>query len=80
MSATAPPATTSTRTAARMSAGVASALWYAVLAFLGHQVADNWEGVKTLVADTNRALGIGTVVFAAVAGVWLWRRARRRAG
>jgi len=59
-------------------AAIASAIWYAFLAFAGYQVAENWEAVKALVADTNRVLGITALVLAAIAFVWLWRRSRRR--
>ena len=61
-------------------AAAASAIWYAFLAFAGYQVAENWEAVKALVAETNRALGIAAVVLAAVAFVWLRRRSRRQPG
>jgi len=63
---------------ALVPAAIASAIWYAFLAFAGYQVAENWETVKTLVADTNRVLGIAALVLAAIAFVWLWRRSRRR--
>jgi membrane protein DedA with SNARE-associated domain len=61
-------------------AAVASAIWYAILAYLGHQVAENWETVKTLVGSTNRALGVGAVVLASAVALWLWRRSRRTSG
>ena len=64
---------------ALVPAAVASAIWYAILAFVGYGVAENWEAVKTLVADTNRTLGAVAVVVTLVAVVWLWRRSRRRA-
>lgn len=64
---------------ALVPAAVASLIWYAFLAFAGYQVAENWEAVKTLVADTNRVLGFFAVLVAAVAGFWLWRRSRRAA-
>jgi membrane protein DedA with SNARE-associated domain len=60
-------------------AAVASAIWYAFLAFAGYAVAENWEAVKALVADTNRALGAAALLLVAVAAVWLWRRSRRTA-
>jgi membrane protein DedA with SNARE-associated domain len=59
-------------------AAIASAIWYAFLAFAGYQVAENWEAVKALVADTNRVLGIAALVVAVIAYVWLRRRSRRR--
>jgi membrane protein DedA with SNARE-associated domain len=65
---------------ALLPAAVASAIWYALLAFIGYGVAENWEAVKSLVADTNRALAVGALVVSAAALVWLWRRSRRRVG
>jgi membrane protein DedA with SNARE-associated domain len=65
---------------ALVPAAVASAIWYALLAFVGYEVAENWEAVKALVGSTNRALGIAAVVLTATAVVWVWRRSRRRAG
>jgi membrane protein DedA with SNARE-associated domain len=61
---------------ALVPAAVASALWYAMLAFLGYEVAENWDTVKALVADTNRVLGVAAVVLTTVVAVWLWRRRR----
>ena len=63
---------------ALVPAALASAIWYALLAFIGYEVAENWDAVKALVADTNRALGIGAVVLTAAAAFWLWRRSRGR--
>jgi membrane protein DedA with SNARE-associated domain len=63
---------------ALVPAAVASAIWYALLAFVGYQVAENWDAAKALVADTNRTLGIGAVILTAVAAVWIWRRSHRR--
>jgi membrane protein DedA with SNARE-associated domain len=63
---------------ALVPAAAASAIWYAILAFVGYEVAENWDAVKALVAETNRTLAIGAVALAAVAALWLWRRSRRR--
>ena len=60
-------------------AALASAIWYAFLAFAGYEMADNWEAVKALVAGTNRALGIVALLLVVVALVWLRRRSRRQA-
>ena len=62
---------------ALVPAAVASAIWYAFLGFAGYALARNWEAVKALVADTNRALGIVALVVAVAVVVWLWRRSRR---
>lgn len=65
---------------ALVPAAVASAIWYAFLAFAGYALAQNWEAVKALVADTSRALGVVALVVAVVLVAWLWRRSRRRTG
>ena len=64
---------------AMLPAALASAIWYALLATAGYQLAANWEAVKALVADANRALGLLALAAATAAGVWLWRRSRRAA-
>ncbi len=62
---------------ALVPAAVASAIWYAFLAFVGYEVAENWEAVKAFVVGTNRALGLVALVAVALVGLWLWRRSRR---
>jgi membrane protein DedA with SNARE-associated domain len=64
---------------ALVPAAAASAIWYAFLAFAGYEVAENWDAVKALIGETNRALGIAAVVLAVVAFVWFWRRSRAQA-
>lgn len=64
---------------ALLPAAIASALWYAFLAFAGYELAQNWDAVKAIVADTNRALGIAALVLAVAGAAWLWRRSRRAA-
>jgi membrane protein DedA with SNARE-associated domain len=63
---------------ALLPAAAASAIWYAFLAVAGYTLAENWEAVKALVADANRALAVAAVVLVTLAAVWLWRRSRRR--
>jgi membrane protein DedA with SNARE-associated domain len=65
---------------ALLPAAVASAIWYTFLAFVGYEVAENWEAVKALVGTTNRVLGVGALAFVSLALVWLWRRSARRGG
>ena len=65
---------------ALVPAAAASALWYAFLGFAGYQVAENWDAVKAVVAETNRALGIAAVVLAVVALFWFRRRSRAQPG
>jgi membrane protein DedA with SNARE-associated domain len=64
---------------ALVPAAIASALWYAFLAWAGYALADNWEAVKAVVASANRVLGILALVATAVAAFWFWRRSRRAA-
>ncbi|HUL76337.1 MAG TPA: DedA family protein [Vicinamibacteria bacterium] len=64
---------------ALVPAAFASAIWYAFLGLAGYTVAENWEAARALVARANRALGVATLVLVVVAGIWLWRRHRRRA-
>jgi membrane protein DedA with SNARE-associated domain len=59
---------------ALVPAAVASAIWYAFLGFAGYALAQNWDSVKALVADTNRALGAVALVVAVVVVVWFRRR------
>lgn len=63
---------------ALLPAAIASLIWYAFLATTGYQLAANWEAVKSLVADANRALGIAAIAATTAVVVWLWRRSRRR--
>ena len=62
---------------ALLPAAIASAIWYAFLAYAGYAVAENWEAVKALVASANRALAVVAVLVSAAALVWILRRARR---
>ena len=62
---------------ALVPAAIASAIWYAFLAFAGYTVAENWDAAKALVADTNRVLGLAALALAVIAYVWFRRRSRR---
>ncbi len=64
-------------TQALVPAAVASAIWYAFLAFAGYQLAGSWDAVKALVADTNQALGVVALLVAVAVAVWFRRRSRR---
>ena len=63
---------------ALVPAAMASAIWYAFLAFAGYALAQNWEAVKALVADTSRVLGIVALVVAVAVVVWFRRRSRQK--
>jgi membrane protein DedA with SNARE-associated domain len=62
---------------ALVPAALASAIWYALLSVAGYTLASNWEAVKALVGDANRALGIAAVIATLLAALWIWRRSRR---
>jgi membrane protein DedA with SNARE-associated domain len=64
---------------ALVPAALASAIWYAFLAWAGYALADNWEAVKAVVASTNRVLGMVALAVTALAAFWFWRRSRRAA-
>lgn len=63
---------------ALLPAAVASAIWYAFLAWAGYLLADNWEAVKALVGGVNRLLGLLALASSVVIVLWLWRRSRRQ--
>ena len=65
---------------ALVPAALASAIWYAFLAYAGYALAANWDSVKTLVGDANRVLGLLAAAATIAIGVWLWRRSRRSPG
>jgi membrane protein DedA with SNARE-associated domain len=65
---------------ALLPAALASAIWYAFLAYAGYALAANWGAVKALVGDANRALGLLALAATVIIAVWLWRRSRRERG
>jgi len=63
---------------ALLPAALASAIWYAFLAWAGYALASNWDAVKTVVGDANRVLGLLALGSTALIVVWLWRRSRQQ--
>ena len=63
---------------ALVPAALASAIWYAFLTAAGYALASNWDSVKGLVSDANRALGIAAVVVTLLGALWIWRHSRRK--
>jgi membrane protein DedA with SNARE-associated domain len=63
---------------ALVPAGLASALWYAVLVFVGALVSREWDRVQRIVAQMSGVLGLIGLAATAVAGIWIWRQSRRR--
>ena len=66
---------------ALVPAATASAIWYAFLTAAGAIFGKNWETVKRLLDDANRALVVAAVAATVGLGVYLFRlmRERRRA-
>ena len=62
---------------ALVPAAIASGIWYVFLVLAGSILADNWEAVKALVADANRALAFVALAFAGLLAFWIWRRTRK---
>jgi membrane protein DedA with SNARE-associated domain len=62
---------------ALVPAALASAIWYAFLAYAGYALAANWAAVKSVVGEANRILGLLAVVATLAIAAWLWRRSRR---
>ena len=58
--------------------GIASALWYGGLTFLGARLGQNWTALESLLHGINRTLGIIAALAAVGVGVWLIRRHRQR--
>lgn len=58
--------------------GVASAIWYGVVAYVGFTVGEDWQVVSATIKRYGTWIGIGATVLAAV-GVTVWWVRRRRA-
>jgi membrane protein DedA with SNARE-associated domain len=63
---------------ALVPAALASAIWYAFLTAAGYTLASNWDAVKGLVSDANRALGVLAVLVTLLGALWIWRHTRHR--
>lgn len=59
---------------ALLPAGVASAIWYAILIAIGTTLGLNWDTARRFVDDLNRVLGIVALVVTLAGGWWLWKR------
>jgi membrane protein DedA with SNARE-associated domain/uncharacterized tellurite resistance protein B-like protein len=58
--------------------GIASAIWYGGITFVGAVVGAEWGRITALIAGVNRTLGLVTLALAASAAVWYLVRARQR--
>ena len=62
-----------------LSIGSASAVWFALITFLAFRAGDNWDLVQKYLVNSGKVAGafaVGIVLL--VAGVWLWRRHRKK--
>jgi membrane protein DedA with SNARE-associated domain/uncharacterized tellurite resistance protein B-like protein len=58
--------------------GLASAVWYGALTFLGARLGQNWSALERLMQGINRTLGVIAVLAAIGIAVWLIRRHKRK--
>ncbi len=63
---------------ALVPAALASGLWYAFLIAAGSALGLSWSSVRLLVERANTTLGVVALAAAALFGLWLWRRVRRK--
>jgi len=60
--------------------GLASALWFALLIFVGRYIGNSWEGIQAAIDNLNAGLAVvGALALAAIALAWWRSRAARRA-
>lgn len=60
--------------------GVASAIWYGAIAWLGFQFGQNLEQLKSVIGDVTRTSGLIAVGIVSVVGAIIWWRRRKSAG
>jgi membrane protein DedA with SNARE-associated domain/uncharacterized tellurite resistance protein B-like protein len=58
--------------------GLASAIWYGGITFVGAVVGAEWERIVTIIAGVNRTLAIAAGLLALAGVVWFWLARRRR--
>lgn len=64
---------------AAMAIGIASAVWYGIVAYLATRVGRSWESILETLGAVGAGTAIGAgVLLAVLAGMWLvWRRRRK---
>jgi membrane protein DedA with SNARE-associated domain len=63
---------------AALMMGIASAIWYGMIALLAYHIGADWEALTAAMQRYGRYLAIGAAAIALVAaGVWWYRRRRR---
>lgn len=63
---------------ATLALGVAGALWYAGLTFLGVRLGSSWDDIERVLSQVNLTLGIVGALLLAGIGTWLYLRRQRR--
>jgi membrane protein DedA with SNARE-associated domain/uncharacterized tellurite resistance protein B-like protein len=58
--------------------GLASAIWYGGITFVGAMLGAEWDRILTILAGVNRTLAIVAGVAAVGAAIWIWLARRRR--
>ena len=58
--------------------GLASAVWYGGITFVGAMVGAEWDRILAIIAGVNRTLAVVAGVGAIVAAIWIWLARRRR--
>jgi membrane protein DedA with SNARE-associated domain len=56
--------------------GMASALWYGALVYLGAQAGENWQALRAAVEGASRWLFLAAVLLALPVLIWWWRSRR----
>jgi membrane protein DedA with SNARE-associated domain len=60
--------------------GMASAIWYGALVFLGARAGENWDALRAGVEGASRWLLLAALVVAVPVAIWWWRTRRETDG
>ncbi len=60
--------------------GMASAIWYGALVFLGARAGENWDALRDGVEGASRWLLLAALVVAVPVAIWWWRTRRETDG
>jgi membrane protein DedA with SNARE-associated domain len=59
--------------------GIASAIWYGIIAYFAFRVGADWERLQAVIKSSGRVVGIVAVAIALVVGLVIWLRSRKTA-